>query len=481
MALERGKFMPNTPDKKWIPVPDEAQATAYARRTRDQVSKLGASGAAVSGTRRVNQLLWTRHQAKGALGIDVVEGGQALVVSRELLFPAGPGRDDAVAALSSRDSTTFKWVKRAPRCEALQNRVWVYELKGGTDEKAATEVTRALNSLRANNVDSGAAFHGLGLHQMVHKSTDGPAPIQATVATFTSSDVKRTQLRRQIKVAVIDTGIAAYNKRRDGWLNEVVRDNTGGNNGNIDKLDVFDTRGSRGMPILDLAAGHGTFAAGIIRQVDPEANIVVYRALDPDGVGREEDVACAMIRAAEEGAHVINLSLGVEAVDGVVPPLLQAAVDHIRRRRNPPAIVAAAGNSSNQKPIYPAALDWVVAVAALRAVDPASGQSPGGATWSSRGAWVTCSAVGEGIVSTFVKGEEDQAKQLGTDVYPQHGWALWSGTSFAAPQVAALIARKCREGMSPQAAVDALFPTTNRPVDGYGTRVIQLRGTRPGP
>ena len=102
------------------------------------------------------------------------------------------------------------------------------------------------------------------------------------------------------------------NARLDGWLNEVDRDN---NDENVDLLDVFAVNGTPAMPILDFAAGHGTFAAGIIRQVDPQARIVVYRGLDTDGLGSEEDVACAMIRAAEDGAHVISLSLGIEAVD----------------------------------------------------------------------------------------------------------------------------------------------------------------------
>jgi hypothetical protein len=175
--------------------------------------------------------------------------------------------------------------------------------------------------------------------------------------------------------------------------------------------------------------------------------------------------------------HVINLSLGVEAVNGVVPSALEAAVKHIQSLDNPPAIVASAGNNGTEERVYPAALPGVVSVAALQAAEPGSGVSPGGAEWSSHGDWVTCSAVGEGVVSTFVKGEEDV--QFGTDVYPQDSWAVWSGTSFAAPQIAALIAKACRGGATPKAAVEDLFPTQGRPTDGYGTRVVLLPGTRP--
>ena len=158
----------------------------------------------------------------------------------------------------------------------------------------------------------------------------------------------------------------------DGWLNEVGRRS----NDNVDLLDVFPSLGTPALPILDLGAGHGTFVAGIIRQVDPQAKIVVYRALNTHGLASEEAIASAMIRAALDGVHVINLSLGVERVNGVVPPALEAAVEQIQSLDDPPAIVASAGNNGTEEPVYPAAFDDVVSVAALQAVE-VTGQHPG--------------------------------------------------------------------------------------------------------
>ena len=120
--------------------------------------------------------------------------------------------------------------------------------------------------------------------------------------------------------------------RVDGWLNEVDGRHS---NDNVDLLDVFAVIGTPALPILDVGAGHGTFVAGIIRQVDPQAKIVVYRALDTNGLASEEAIASAMIRAAHDGVHVINLSLGLEAVDGVVPPALEAAVTQIQSLDEP--------------------------------------------------------------------------------------------------------------------------------------------------
>jgi hypothetical protein len=287
---------------------------------------------------------------------------------------------------------------------------------------------------------------------------------------------------RKPLLAVIDTGIAKR-KRKDGLLNEVKRSN------NIDPLDVFEHRGR-----LDFAAGHGTFVAGVVRQVAPHVRIKVYRALDSDGLGSEQAVADAMLRAARDKADVINLSLGMVAQDPAHPcPLMRVAVETILAKGYGPAIIASAGNDGTTHPMYPAAFPGVVGVAALKGPPhhvPAS--------WSSHGAWVRCSTVGEGIVSTYVPGTEDRLRRAhprdpnhpndpndpnypndpanrAPDTYPKvNPWALWSGTSFAAPQIAALVAAHCVDGRRAQDVVEELFPEAGKPTDGWGHRRTDL-------
>jgi hypothetical protein len=469
--------MPNQP---WIPSRSDKQYARDRGRTAEQVRQLGAPRQSFMPNTALDELLWTRHaKTSGALQFDIVqraEGGEAFVVSRELLVSKSDKRLDADDELTKDRSFVRRPFPADDPCGSLHELVWLYSYPSGTDEEARRAVDDAVASLRSQEMD--VAPTGVAALQMVLKSTDGPSPTWVTVdpfpeegAALPSGDVKT--------VAVIDTGIDKE-MREDGWLNEVDRDN---NDANVDELDVFQAVGIAGMPVLDFGAGHGTFAAGIIRQVDPQAHIVVYRALDTDGVGSEEAVACAMIRAADAGAHVISLSLGMQAVNGILPVALKAAVDYIEALSDPPAIVAAAGNNGTDEPVYPAAFPEVVSVAALQGVDLDTGQVPDGAEWSSYGDWVRCSTVGEGVVSTFVKGREDQ-QFGGNDVYPERGqddsWAVWSGTSFAAPQIAACIARKCREeGLSPRDAVADLFPAGNAPMDGFGTRMVLLEGTRP--
>ncbi len=231
------------------------------------------------------------------------------------------------------------------------------------------------------------------------------------------------------KVAIIDTGIAAE-PRADGWLRDIPRD------GNVDPLDSLPLPAGDGY--LDFDAGHGTFVAGIVQHVAPDAEIKVYRAIGSDGIAPEIQVACEMIQAVKDGAQILNLSLGCQTQDNVPPIAIRAALDVIseleREQDREVLIVAAAGNYADTTPCWPAAFRRVVSVAAL-----ASDMQP--AQWSTRGFWVTCSTIGQGLHSTFVEGRESPlADQVPHDFGPD-SWAIWSGTSFAAPQLTGALAR----------------------------------------
>jgi subtilisin family serine protease len=265
-------------------------------------------------------------------------------------------------------------------------------------------------------------------------------------------------------VAVIDTGIDAT-RRSDGWLARVPRD------GNVDPLDAYPPFG-----FLDFGAGHGTFAAGVLQQVAPSADLRMYRALDSDGVGSEVEVASAMVRAVEEGAQILNLSLGTQTFDDQRPVALEVALEIIaeleERYGREVLVVAAAGNYADNNECWPAAFPApaVVAVAGLRAdLTPAP--------WSSRGPWVDCSTVAEGILSPYVQGQESWEIDPRPDSFPRDAWAVWTGTSFAAPQIAGAVARLCQEQqLTPRAALQELL-RRGTPIPSYGVAVEILPGT----
>jgi len=163
--------------------------------------------------------------------------------------------------------------------------------------------------------------------------------------------------------------------------------------------------------LIDEAVGHGTHVAGIVRLVAPESQIMPLRVLNSDGVGSVFDVAEAMIYATDQGAQVLNLSLGTSLQSGV----LQEAADYARSAGV--MIVAAAGNLNSTEPQYPAADEGVIAVAA---VDEQRLKT----SFSNYGSWVDLSAPGESIYSNF----------------PVDGYGWWSGTSMATPFVSGQIA-----------------------------------------
>jgi len=275
-------------------------------------------------------------------------------------------------------------------------------------------------------------------------------------------------------VVIVDTGLSADTADRiDGWLHDIVPAP-----GDVDPLDVLDEQGALVADgLLDPGAGHGTFVAGVVRQVAPGARVELIRALDTDGLGEEVAIAQAIRRAGERfataagGRGVLNLSFGLETADpDDVPLALDAAL-----RALPPGVVvvAAAGNAASGLPVWPAASDRVLGVAALTADG-----TP--ADWSNHGDWVDCAAVGEGVVSTFVVGREPREPVPGeqAETFPREGeqgrsCALWTGTSFAAPQVAGWLAAQ-HPGVDQDGARGALAGLGADPGDGWGVRLPAL-------
>lgn len=222
---------------------------------------------------------------------------------------------------------------------------------------------------------------------------------------------------------------------------------------------------------VDIATGHGTFIAGIIRQAAPDARILAIRVAHSDGVAYEGDVVFAMwylvgrVLDAQQNNHpgrmvdVVSLSLGYfdESSPGPFPAQLASHVDELIAMGVP--VTAAAGNASTTRPFYPAAMaaepgkDLVVSVGALN-------PNRSKALFSNDGSWVTHWERGAAVVSTFPidvrGGAEPDHKVPGRNraaLDPDDfsaGFAVWNGTSFAAPLAAAKLATamvRCASGV----------------------------------
>ncbi|HEX3792618.1 MAG TPA: S8/S53 family peptidase [Pseudonocardiaceae bacterium] len=203
-----------------------------------------------------------------------------------------------------------------------------------------------------------------------------------------------------------------------------------------------------GLPAeADRQAGHGTFVAGVLLRHAPGVTVRHHRTLSSLGITDDATVAAGIDRVRtmaairRERLDLMVLTAGCYTAHDQCPPVLRRAIERLGETM----LVASAGNNATSRPFWPAALPEVVGVAATSA----DGRL---ADFSNFGDWVNASAPGVEVRSSFVRLARDEhgiAPDTATRVY---GGASWSGTSFAAPRIAAHLAHLLRVGMPPKAA-----------------------------
>jgi subtilisin family serine protease len=210
--------------------------------------------------------------------------------------------------------------------------------------------------------------------------------------------------------------------------------------------------------------GHGGFIAGVIEAHAPGVKIVAKNAF-VDGELTEERVVRKVdeaLRSAKLPIAVLNLSLGgyADELGETDFVLLTDAVE--RWVRHGALVVAAAGNDGRSDPWYPAGFsrrfpDNVVSVGALECVKLGGTPLWRPAEFSNHGDWVTAWAPGVGLQSEYPMGLAfeylDPAGNVADVAKFDDGRAVWDGTSFATPYVAAEIIRHARsKNMKPVSA-----------------------------
>lgn len=261
-----------------------------------------------------------------------------------------------------------------------------------------------------------------------------------------------------VRVAVLDTGIDASHPLFAGRLMP-----------GFDFVD-FDTDPSESASGTGNSHGHGTHVAGLVALAAPGARIMPVRVLDNEGVGNAWVLAEALLwavdpdgnPATDDGAHVINLSLGslsrtriMAAIGAILTCKPSVDDDPIEDRSDPgyaadaarcasgkgAVVVAAAGNSgSQQADEYPAS----EGAYGLLAVGASHWQQKL-ADFSNSGSWIELAAPGASVTSSM----------------PGGAFASWSGTSMAAPLVSGVAAllRASDPSLTPSQVVRRLKDT----------------------
>lgn len=217
-----------------------------------------------------------------------------------------------------------------------------------------------------------------------------------------------TQGSSDVRIAICDTGIDQDHVDIKGKIAA---------NKNFTKSYTVDDRYGHGTHVAGIAAAitnNGTGVAG----VGYNSRLMNVKVLGDNGSGYYSWVANGIIWAVDNGAKVINLSLG-----GTSPSkTLEDAVNYAWGKGA--VLVGAAGNDNTSAPLYPAYYDNCIAVAA-------TDQNDAKASFSNYGVWVDIAAPGVGIFSTL----PNHNNRIGIKNY-----GSLSGTSMATPHVSGVAA-----------------------------------------
>lgn len=340
------------------------------------------------------------------------------VVGRRAQFAVNPGLSGSSVAVEELEGLDGSRALIA-RGEVLVSTASVEAVRLLTS-KGFARLGRVGSVLRFQNLDADATMVRATCHELLWRG----AEVSPNYVVYAGGTVK-ARLGLLEPLPTNDRPVAAPTNDR---LQSTVR------------VAVLDTAGAN----VEGGTGHGTFVAGLVRQLAPDCRLDMQPVLSSDGLGTDFSTAQALRRLAADvnPPPIVNMSLYCTPVDGLRPVGMAAALDTLATRHPETVVVAAAGNDGSWRPSWPAAHPFVVAVGAV------DGKCP--AAFSNRGPWVDFSARADGVVSNSTP----PVGRSGTGNLPP--FAAWSGTSFAAAQISGVLAALAGKGLSRAEATSEL-------------------------
>jgi len=264
-----------------------------------------------------------------------------------------------------------------------------------------------------------------------------------------------TMGENDVIVAVVDTG--AYFPLTDLGQTRFVQGFDFVNN----HLNPFDDNGHGSHVIGTIAesTNNGIGVAGMA----PGIKIMPVKVLAWDGFGYASDIAQGIYFATNNGAHIINLSLG-GSYSAAIKDAVNYAVSH------GVLVIAAAGNDGTSTLIYPAALSNVLSVGATNDLNVL-------APYSNYGYGLDVVAPGGDLSRTLHNPEYNVDYPAGILQQTYYGGSIgywyFQGTSMAAPHVAGLAALlKSKNNSLTAADITAIIENsaTDLGASGYDTK-----------
>jgi lantibiotic leader peptide-processing serine protease len=267
--------------------------------------------------------------------------------------------------------------------------------------------------------------------------------------------------KKPIRIAVIDSGIDTTHP----LLSENVTQGRSYISEESATVDLF---------------GHGTQVAGLLRTIAPQATLIPYKVLNSQGSGDSFNTITAIIDAVNDGANIINVSVGTyRSLENEEEALTKQAYERAiaYAKKNKTVVVASSGNNGDSlddkaeaEALYhlPGGLEEVITVGS-------STKDSTLAYYSNYGEQIDLVAPGGDFGPTYLtKGEMDVTYMLVTTKPMQQaqnfidlavglpqGYTLSFGTSLSVPQVSAalalLMSRDNAKEPNPQKYINKLY------------------------
>ncbi|MFD0316966.1 S8 family peptidase [Streptomyces flavalbus] len=223
-----------------------------------------------------------------------------------------------------------------------------------------------------------------------------------------------------VKIAVLDTGVDATHADLKSQVAVAKNFTTA--------ADATDKYG-HGTHVASIAAGTGAKSGGKFKGVAPGATILNGKVLDDNGFGDDSGILAGMEWAAQQGADVINMSLGGFDTPEIDP--LEAAVNKLSAETGV-LFAIAAGNSGPESVGSPGSADAALTVGAVDDKDKLADFSSTGPRVGDGAIKPDVTAPGVDITAASAKGSVI-AQEVGES---PAGYLTISGTSMATPHVA---------------------------------------------
>lgn len=255
------------------------------------------------------------------------------------------------------------------------------------------------------------------------RSLDARTDRQSRQAIFLDEAHRYSLGHEDITIAILDTGVELEHSE---LAHALIR--------SYDFVNILDNASEFIGDFIDAddvakdEVGHGTHVAGIIagkgismpQGVVPQCKLIPVRVLAAMekggrrvGAGLVENINVGVKYAVDQGADVINMSLGVRHEGGGLPH--QEVIDYAHRKGV--SVIAASGNDGQEEMYYPGAIESVIAVGAMDHHGDVAG-------FSTYGDQVSLIAPGVDVYSAYLN----------------NTYAFSTGTSHAAPFVSGAVA-----------------------------------------